>query len=92
MRYGFPILMLDFLYIRAGGGLNVDLREIRLRKLLSQRDLARQSGVSETTIVKLEQGATRPHPSTLRKVAAALGIAPEEMAELASSQAGKASA
>jgi len=60
------------------------IRELRLRKLLSQRELAERAGVSETTIVKLELGATRPHPSTLRKIAAALGIEAEEMAQLAS--------
>ena len=58
------------------------IRELRQRKLLSQRELAELAGVSETTIVKLELGATRPHPGTLRKIAAALGISPEEMAEL----------
>lgn len=60
------------------------IRELRLRKLLSQRELAERAGVSETTIVKLELGATRPHPSTLRKIAAALGIEAEEMAQLVS--------
>ena len=58
----------------------MSIRELRQRKLLSQRELAQQAGVSETTIVKLELGVTRPHPRTLRKIADALGISAEEMA------------
>jgi transcriptional regulator with XRE-family HTH domain len=67
------------------------IRELRQRKLLSQRELAEKAGVSETTIVKLETGATRPQPRTLRKIAEALGIGAEEMADLVA-QAGKAEA
>jgi transcriptional regulator with XRE-family HTH domain len=70
----------------------VGVREIRQRKLLSQRELAEHAGVSETTIVKLELGATRPHPRTLRKIAAVLGISPEEMADLVGTQAPKKAA
>lgn len=69
----------------------MDIRGLRQRKLLSQRELAERAGVSETTIVKLELGATRPHPSTLRKIADALGISAEEMAETVAI-AGKAAA
>jgi transcriptional regulator with XRE-family HTH domain len=60
----------------------VGIRELRQRKLLSQRELAEKAGVSETTIVKLELGATRPQPRTLRKIAEALGIGIEEMADV----------
>jgi transcriptional regulator with XRE-family HTH domain len=69
----------------------VGIRELRQRKLLSQRELAERAGVSETTIVKLELGATRPHPRTLRKIAEVLGISAEEMAETVASM-GKAAA
>ena len=67
------------------------IRELRQRKLLSQRELAQKAGVSETTIVKLEMGATKPQPRTLRKIAEALGIGAEDMADLMA-QAGKAAA
>ena len=67
------------------------IRELRQRKLLSQRELAEQAGVSETTIVKLEMGATKPQPRTLRKIAQALGISAEEMADLVAAE-GKAAA
>jgi len=69
----------------------VGIRELRQRKLLSQRELAQKAGVSETTIVKLEMGATKPQPRTLRKIAEALGIGAEDMADLMA-QAGKAAA
>ena len=64
---------------------------MRQRKLLSQRELAQKAGVSETTIVKLEMGATKPQPRTLRKIAEALGIGAEDMADLMA-EAGKAAA
>ena len=67
------------------------IRELRQRKLLSQRELAERAGVSETTIVKLELGATRPQPRTLRKIAEVLGLSPEEMADTLVEQ-GKAAA
>ena len=59
------------------------LRDARLRKLLSQRQLAERARVSQATIVKIERGDARPHPSTLRKLAEALGVEPEEFYELA---------
>jgi transcriptional regulator with XRE-family HTH domain len=67
------------------------IRELRQRKLLSQRELAEKAGVSETTIVKLEMGATKPQPRTLRKIAEALGIGAEDMADLMA-EAGKVAA
>jgi transcriptional regulator with XRE-family HTH domain len=69
----------------------VGIRELRQRKLLSQRELAEKAGVSETTIVKLETGATKPQPRTLRKIAEALGIGAEDMADLMA-EAGKVAA
>jgi transcriptional regulator with XRE-family HTH domain len=69
----------------------VGIRELRQRKLLSQRELAEKAGVSETTIVKLELGVTKPQPRTLRKIAEALGLSAEEMADLVAGP-GKAAA
>jgi transcriptional regulator with XRE-family HTH domain len=59
----------------------MDLRELREQKLLSQQDLAVRAGVSKTTVVNIEAGAIRPHPSTLRKLADALGVEPAVLAE-----------
>jgi transcriptional regulator with XRE-family HTH domain len=57
------------------------LLELRRRKLLSQRELAARAGVARATINNIEQGKLRPHPRTLRKLAEALGVPPEELAE-----------
>jgi transcriptional regulator with XRE-family HTH domain len=58
------------------------LREVRDRRLLSQRELAERAGLSPTTILKLEADRVEePHPRTVRKLAEALGVDPAELAE-----------
>jgi transcriptional regulator with XRE-family HTH domain len=59
------------------------LREARLRRLLTVRDLARQAGVATATITGIEHGRVRPQISTMRKLAGALGVEPGEIAEFA---------
>ena len=57
-----------------------ELREIRLRRGLSQADLSAVTGVAEFTISEIESGKrANPRPSTLRKLAQALGV---EVADL----------
>jgi transcriptional regulator with XRE-family HTH domain len=46
---------------------------------MSQRELAAASGVSQTTIYKIEAGKVEARPSTTRKLAAALGVEPKEL-------------
>ena len=56
------------------------LRRVRDRRLLSQRELAERAGLSPTTILKLESGRVdEPHPRTVRKLAVALGVDPDEL-------------
>ncbi len=55
------------------------LREWRERKALSQRDLARLARVSQFSISKIETGHQKARPSTVRKLAEALGLTPEEL-------------
>lgn len=50
------------------------VKELRRRKGWSQKDLARASGVGQDTISGVESGRHDPRPSTLRKLAAALGV------------------
>ena len=50
------------------------LRQIRQQKGWSQKDLADRAGVGQDTISGIESGSRKPHPSTLRKLAAALGV------------------
>jgi DNA-binding XRE family transcriptional regulator len=54
------------------------LRLMRERAALSQRDLARAAGVAEATIRNVEHGDD-PRPSTIRKLAAALGVRPSDL-------------
>ena len=52
-----------------------ELREIRLRRGLSQADLSAVTGVAEFTISEIESGKrANPRPSTLRKLAQGLGV------------------
>ena len=49
-------------------------------RLLSQRELAERAGLSPTTILKLESGRVdEPHPRTIRKLADALEVDPDEL-------------
>jgi transcriptional regulator with XRE-family HTH domain len=57
------------------------LRAIRERKALSQQELADRAGVSRVAIVRIENGASEPYPSTVRKLAAALNVEPHELME-----------
>lgn len=50
------------------------LRELREARALSQRQLAEASGMAESTVVSLESGARSPRPSTIKKLADALGV------------------
>ena len=56
------------------------LRKVRDMRLLSQRELAERAGLSPTTILKLETGRVdEPHPRTIRKLADALKVDPDEL-------------
>lgn len=55
------------------------LREWRRRRLMTQRDLAQASGVAQVTIARIELGEAEPRFTTLRKLAQALNIQPEEL-------------
>lgn len=57
------------------------LERLRINRGWTQRDLAARSGVAAPTISRLESGLQRPHPSTLRKLANALGIEPVDLIE-----------
>ena len=55
------------------------LRQIRKRRVLTLRELEEVSGVSYNTIWRLENGFTQARPSTIRKLASALGVEAEEL-------------
>ena len=54
------------------------LRQLRQSKGLSQRELGRLAGVSANTLLQVENGRGA-YPVTLRKLASALGVRPEEL-------------
>jgi transcriptional regulator with XRE-family HTH domain len=51
----------------------------RRRRGLTQRQLGELAGVAHTTVQKLETLQRGAYPKTLRKVATALGVAPEDL-------------
>ena len=57
------------------------LRELRLRRFLGQRELARRAGVAQRTSVEAELGRQVPRLGTMRKLATALGVDPLEVDE-----------
>jgi transcriptional regulator with XRE-family HTH domain len=57
------------------------LRRLRLQAVMSQQQLADESGVARDTISKLETGQRRAYPTTIRKLAAGLGVEPRELVE-----------
>ena len=57
-----------------------NLLVIRERRMWTQARLADEAGVSPTTVSGIESGRiSRPHFGTLRKLARALGVEPEEL-------------
>jgi transcriptional regulator with XRE-family HTH domain len=59
------------------------LRTWRTGKLMSVRELADAAGVAPKTLTDLEYGRRRPNYDTMRRIAAALGVDPLEVAEFA---------
>ncbi len=55
------------------------LRELRQLRVLTLRELEEESGVSYNTIWRLENGHREARPSTIRKLAAALGVEASEL-------------
>ena len=55
------------------------LKELRQQRVLSLRELEEKSGVSYNTIWRIEDGRQGAHPSTIRKLAGALGVEPGEL-------------
>jgi transcriptional regulator with XRE-family HTH domain len=58
----------------------------RRRQGLTQRQLGELAGVAHTTVQRLESLKRGAYPQTLRKLAAALGVAPEELLDGESTQ------
>jgi transcriptional regulator with XRE-family HTH domain len=55
------------------------LKEARMRRLLTQEELAEKAGVSPSTVVNIERDQTVPHFRTIRKLAHALDVDPTSL-------------
>jgi transcriptional regulator with XRE-family HTH domain len=70
--------------------MQIRLREWRLAKVMTQEELAQRSGLTETTISRIESSRSEARISTVRKLAEALEISPQEL--IAGPAEGKAAA
>ncbi len=63
------------------GGLHIGkkLKEIRVRRLLTQEELAEKAGLSPSTVVNIERDQAEPHFRTIRKLAEALDVEPASL-------------
>jgi transcriptional regulator with XRE-family HTH domain len=68
------------------------LREWRLRRAITLRELGVQSGVAYDSINAIELGKQQPRPSTVRRLASALGVSPDVFFEDVENEEGKAAA
>jgi transcriptional regulator with XRE-family HTH domain len=57
----------------------VKLRDLRRRRVLTLEELAQKAGVGRNTVWRLEHGVMGAQPRTIRKLARALGVEPEEL-------------
>ena len=57
------------------------LERWRRERPLSIRELAEAAGVSTRTVLLVEHGEQVPRPATVRKLAAALGVEPNQVRE-----------
>ncbi len=55
------------------------IKSLRRQRVLTIRELAEKAGVSKTTISNIENGQAEAYPSTIRKLARALGVEPRDL-------------
>jgi transcriptional regulator with XRE-family HTH domain len=61
--------------------MRVKLRQVRERLFVTQEELAARTGMSRATISRIESGQQRPRISSVRRLATALGVQPEELVD-----------
>ena len=54
-------------------------RQLRRQRVLTMEELADKAGVGRNTVWRLEHGVMGAQPRTIRKLAKALGVEPEEL-------------
>jgi transcriptional regulator with XRE-family HTH domain len=55
------------------------LNILRIRRALTQQELAEKAGISKNALNRIELNKAEPHMSTLRKLAQALNVDPIEL-------------
>jgi transcriptional regulator with XRE-family HTH domain len=55
------------------------LKELRIRRAMTQNELAEAAGIGKNTVNRIERNHTEPRPPTLRKLADALRVDPAEL-------------
>lgn len=55
------------------------VKELRRQRVLTQHMLAKESGVSQVAIARIERNQSEPHVATIRKLAKALDVDPTEL-------------
>jgi transcriptional regulator with XRE-family HTH domain len=55
------------------------LKTLRIRRALTQQELAERAGISSNALNRIELNKAEPHMSTLRKLAKALDVDPTEL-------------
>ena len=55
------------------------LKTLRIRRALTQQELADRAGISSNALNRIELNKAEPHMSTLRKLAKALDVDPTEL-------------
>ncbi len=61
--------------------MRLKLREVRERRFLTQQELADMIGTTKANISRMETGQQRPRPSTVKRLAEALGVSPDELVD-----------
>jgi len=54
------------------------LAQLRERAVLTQKDLAKRARVSQMSVHYIESGKQQPRPATIRALAKALGVKPQD--------------
>ena len=55
------------------------LKTLRIRRALTQQELAERAGISSNALNRIELNKAEPHMSTLRKLAKALDVDPTDL-------------
>jgi transcriptional regulator with XRE-family HTH domain len=57
------------------------LKRLRTLNALTQAELAEKAGLTTAAVARIERDEAEPRPTTLRKLASALGVQPRELIE-----------